>query len=85
MTTRKILPIIIAAVTCLPLNAEDSSPAYNFLNIPSSSHIYGLGGVNITLIDDDINLIDQNPALLGPEIDMQAGLNYMHYVGGSNF
>lgn len=67
-----------------PLYA-DSSPAYNFLNISSSTRIYGLGGVNITTIDDDITTTDQNPALLGPEFDTQIALNYMHYIGGSNF
>ncbi len=44
-----------------------------------------LGGINITAIEDDINSIDQNPGLLGPEIDMQLGVNYMRYVGDSNF
>lgn len=65
--------------------AADSSPAYNYLNIPSSAHIYGLGGVNISTVDDDINSIDQNPALLGPEFEMQLGINYMRYIAGSNF
>lgn len=63
----------------------DGSTAYNFLNISTSSHIYGLGGVNISLIDDDINVTDQNPALLGPEVEKQLGINYMRYIGESNF
>lgn len=65
--------------------AADTSPAYNFLNLPSSALGYGLGGMNLSTIDDDINATDQNPALLGPEIDMQLGINYMRYVGDSNF
>ena len=65
--------------------ASDSSPAYNFLNIPSSARVYGLGGVNISNIDDDINSVDQNPALLGPEFDMQIGVNYMRYIADANF
>ncbi len=79
---------IFAALTLLAAvcaRAADSSPAYNFLNVPSSAHVYGLGGINISNIDDDINSVEQNPALLGPEFDMQVGLNYMHYIGGSNF
>ncbi|MBQ4138066.1 MAG: type IX secretion system protein PorQ, partial [Muribaculaceae bacterium] len=32
-----------------------------------------------------INLVEQNPALLGPEIDHQVGLNYMKYIGSTNF
>src|SRR5574344_2342259 len=35
--------------------------------------------------EDDINMVNQNPALLGSEMSMQLGLNYMHYLGGSNF
>ena len=75
--------LLVAVATTA--NAGDSSPAYNFLNVTSSARIYGLGGINITTVDDDINIIDQNPALLGPEFDMQLGLNYMRYIGDSNF
>lgn len=75
--------LTIEAIT--PAMADDSSPAYNFLNVTSSARIYGLGGINITSVDDDINSIDQNPALLGPEFDMQLGVNYMRYIGDSNF
>lgn len=65
--------------------AQDASSAYTFLNVSSSSKIYGLGGVNISLVDDDLMSTDCNPALLGPEMTGQIGLNYMHYIGGSNF
>lgn len=85
MIIRKILVLIAVLATAVCAKSSDSSPAYNFLNIPSSTHIYGLGGVNISVVDDDINLTDQNPALLGPEMDMQVGLNYMSYLGESNF
>lgn len=64
--------------------AQESS-AYSFLDLPTSTLRYGLGGVNISSIEDDINSIDQNPGLLGPEIDMQVGINYMRYIGESNF
>lgn len=83
----KHLFISIIAICLIPLagRASDSSPAYNFLNVPLSSKIYGLGGVNISLVDDDIFLIDQNPALLGQEMSKQIGLGYMRYIGDSNF
>lgn len=64
---------------------QDGSTAYNFMNITSSAKIYGLGGVNISLVDDDITVVDQNPALLGPEMSGTIALNYMRYLGGSNF
>ena len=62
-----------------------ASTAYTYLGVTSSAHIYGLGGHNITTVDDDIQLIEQNPALLGPEMDKQIGLNYMRYMGSMNF
>lgn len=65
--------------------AQDGSTAYQFLNISNSARIYGLGGVNITTIEDDIMTIDQNPSLLGSEMDNQIGVSYMRYLGDSNF
>lgn len=86
--TQPLKSIILLAFllsACISATAQDGSTAYNFLNIPSSTHIYGLGGVNISTVVDDINITDQNPALLGPEMDKQLGINYMHYMGESNF
>lgn len=79
-----ILPL--AAMTALLAVADDNTTtAYNFLDVPVSSHVYALGGHNLTVIDDDINLVEQNPALLGTEFDHQVGLNYMRYLGDTNF
>lgn len=69
----------------LPAMAQEGTNAYQFLNVTPSAHVYALGGHNLTIIDDDINLVEQNPALLGPEFDHQVGLNYMHYIGSTNF
>lgn len=80
------LLLIFVCILCASIcRAQDGSSAYNFLNVTSSTKIYGLGGVNISLVDDDIMTIDQNPALMGPELGGQIGFNYMHYLGGSNF
>lgn len=80
-----LLPFALMAAGSADVLAQDSSSAYSFLNLPSSTLTYGLGGINISAIEDDINSIDQNPGLLGSEIDMQLGVNYMRYVGESNF
>lgn len=78
-----ILSLII--MTAFSASAQLGTTAYNFLEIPSSAHAYALGGTNITLIDDDITLADQNPALIGQEIDTQLAFGYMLYMGNSNF
>ncbi len=66
-------------------NAQDLASAYGFLDITSSSHVYGLGGNNICIIDDDVTLADQNPALIGPELEKQIAASYMLYLGSANF
>lgn len=73
------------SLLAIPAKAQDGSTAYNYLNITSASRIYGLGGINITAVEDELSVTDQNPALLGPEMDNQILLDYMHYMGESNF
>ena len=85
MKYRHIATAALVALGGMLAHAEETTNAYQFLNITPSTHVYGLGGHNITVIDDDINLVEQNPALLGPEIDHQMGLNYMKYIGSTNF
>lgn len=65
--------------------AQDGSNAYNYLNNTASARIYGLGGVNITAIEDELSVTDQNPALMGPEMSNQIVIDYMSYLGESNF
>ncbi|MBQ9073562.1 MAG: type IX secretion system protein PorQ [Muribaculaceae bacterium] len=85
MRVKSYITALAILIFSLPIMAQDGSSAYQFLNIPASTHIYGLGGVNISTVVDDISITDQNPALLGAEMDKQLALNYMHYLGESNF
>lgn len=77
--------VAVASILMPVIAWGDGSPAYTFLEIPTSSHAYALGGHGIAIIDDDVTLADQNPALIGPELDMQLAFNYMHYMGSGNF
>lgn len=78
--------LLCAGFASLPrLAAQDGSTAYNYLNITSSARIYGLGGVNISTVEDDLSTADQNPGLLGYEMSNQVLFDYMRYMGGSNF
>ncbi len=88
MTFRNLIYIALFTILFLLPDAvmgQDGSTAYNFLNVTSSSRIYGLGGVNISSVDDNVAMVDQNPALLGPEMSNQIALSYMRYLGDSNF
>jgi len=80
-----MLPLLCMAAWPQMLNAQDGSTSYNYLNITSSARIYGLGGVNITAVEDELSVTDQNPALMGSEMDNQVLVDYMRYMGQSNF
>lgn len=82
----RYVPVFLAFIVfSFNARAQDGTTAYNFMNITSSSRIYALGGVNVSSIDDNVNIVDQNPALLGPEMDNQLAVSYMRYLGDSNF
>lgn len=80
-----IIALVSLLISAHTVVAQDNSAAYNFLNVTSSSRIYALGGVNISTVEADVMTIDQNPALLGPEMDRQIAVGYMRYLGNSNF
>ena len=48
----------------LPIKAQDSQTAFNFLRLPTSAHAAALGGENVTLTDNDAAMVFHNPALL---------------------
>lgn len=66
------------------VSAQESGSVFNFLNLPVSSHSTTLGGKNISLIEDDISLSVQNPALLTSVSDKTVGFSFMTYMQGCN-
>ena len=67
----------------IPLSAQESQTAYNFLRLPVSAHVAALGGENITIVDDDATVIFHNPALINGVSDRTINLNYMTYMEGA--
>ena len=67
----------------LPIKAQDSQTAFNFLRLPTSAHAAALGGENVTLTDNDAAMVFHNPALLNFVSDRTLGLNMMTYMQGS--
>jgi hypothetical protein len=58
---------------------------YDFLNLTNSARVAALGGQQISLFDDDINLVFHNPSLLTPAMDHNLVLNYINYFAGVNY
>lgn len=58
---------------------------FEFLNLPASARIASLGGNHISVLDNDINLSLQNPAVLNSEMKNSLSFNYAPYFVDINF
>ena len=77
--------LLLYFLIVLPLfgKAQSNEGTYTILRIPYSSRAAALGGSNISIINDDITLAAQNPALLPNITDNTINLTYMSYMSGS--
>ena len=83
MTKKHILPLILALFLVQAESfCQESTSIFNFLSLPSSSHMVGLGGKNISLVQDEIHTAAANPALLSNISDKSVGVNFMSYMQG---
>ena len=76
------LLIILCSTVLLP--AQDAGAAFQFLQLPVSSHAAALGGDNITIAEDDVELSYHNPALLTNASGRTLSLSYMNYLQRTN-
>lgn len=54
---------------------------YGFLTLPVSARAAALGGTAISVVEPELPLADQNPALLCSEMVGETAVSYMNYVG----
>ncbi len=57
-----------AAFAAFSAHGQLAANAYSFLDVSSATHALALGGYGIAVAGPDPMLVDQNPALLRPEI-----------------
>ena len=67
----------------LPVAVWAQEGVFNFLRLPFSAHAAAHGGNDISLIEDDVTLAFNNPALLINASDNTLHLNYMTYISDS--
>jgi hypothetical protein len=58
---------------------------YEFLNLTHSGLISSLGGTNVSIPGNNLNLAYHNPALLQPAMNKSVALNYSNYFAGINY
>ncbi|MCB0703753.1 MAG: type IX secretion system protein PorQ [Saprospiraceae bacterium] len=55
---------------------------YQFLELPQSARVSALGGVLITVLDDDVSLAMSNPAVANAGMHQQLSFNHNFHLGG---
>lgn len=71
---------IIFTIAIFHASAQEGEKVFRFLELPTSTRANALGGTNISAIENDISLVFLNPAALGPEMNMNANVNFLSYI-----
>ena len=80
---KKVVITVLLTLLALGGRAQDSQTTFNFLRLPVSAHVAALGGDNISITDDDGNIVFHNPALINNGSPQQLSLGMMTYMQGS--
>jgi hypothetical protein len=59
--------------------------SFAFLHVPSNARTAGLGGLNISLADQDVNLLLSNPALLDSAMHNRLAFNFVPYYADMGY
>lgn len=78
-----ILIFCILYVTGFSQTGGDN--VYEFLNLTHSAYISSIGGTNVSVSNNDLNLAYNNPGLLNSTMDKSIALNYVNYFAGINY
>ena len=60
--------------------AQEGKTTFDFLQLPMSVRAAALGGANVSVIENDLSMIYQNPAFLGPEMNLTFSAGYLSYI-----
>jgi len=83
---KKILNLLFFMLIVSPSFAQTGGDnIYEFLNLTHSGLVSSLGGTNVSLPGNDLNLAYHNPALLTAGMNNNIALNYVNYFAGINY
>ncbi len=82
---RFVIYILLVFCSISLMGQKGGESVYNFLHLTNSARVSALGGDNVSIADDDLNLVFHNPALLSAGMDQHMNLNYVNYFAGINY
>jgi len=81
---RKIIALSVLFLCVFSLWAQEGKSGFDFLQLPVSVRAAAVGGTNVSMIENDLSLIFQNPAFLGQEMDLSFSASYLSYIADIN-
>ncbi len=86
MKNIKILNLLLC-LTIVPIVSAQTGGGnvYDFLNLTNSARVAALGGNNISIDDNDLNVVFHNPSLLDEDMSNSVVLNYVPYMSDISY
>ncbi len=77
--------LIFSSLLASALSQTGGDNVYEFLNLTHSAYVSSIGGTNVSVYNNDLNLAWHNPGLLNSSMDKSIMLNYVNYFAGINY
>ncbi len=84
ITGKRTVFVLLVLSSFFSFSQIGGSNTYEFLNIPVSARVGGLGGNVIAVYDNDPTFAMSNPSLLNPEMSGMLTLSYLNYFSDIN-
>jgi hypothetical protein len=85
MVKKSLNILILSLLISSSFSQTGGDNIYEFLNLTQSGLVSAIGGTNVSLTGNNLNLIYHNPALLNSEMNNSFALNYVSYFAGINY
>ena len=82
---KRLVLFFLFIFNLISLFPQTGRGVYRFLDLPVSSRMAAIGGMNVSLRDNDVNFAFMNPALLTGETHGVIGLNMASYLADIKF
>jgi len=83
---KKVINILFFSIILSPSFSQTGGDnIYEFLNLTHSGLVSSIGGSNVSLQGNNLNLAYHNPALLNSGMNKSLALNYVNYFTGINY
>lgn len=85
MLRKALNTLIFSALYLTSFSQTGGDNVFEFLNLTHSAYVSSLGGSNVAITSNDLNLAYHNPGLLNSTMSKSIALNYVNYFAGINY